>query len=507
MGAIRPDTIVLNWLLALPFFAALCAEIFPRLSLGAHAEREAEALRRGPFLLGALASLMGVGLGISLIPQTLGGSPVAVDYWWTRDLYHLRFQADVLTAPVLVLLCAMGLLIHLYLAGLPLLPQPHHRAALVLAAQGCVVASCLSADLILMCFTMQLALICLWLLVYLDSPRAANTLLSVTYIGGAILLAGVLVMWNRVGDSSTSPLPMLLVPVEPHHLQWMSLLVLVGVLPLIACFPSSGWLLGVAEGSPALALAPGLLLPVAGMCIALRLIPGSVTLGLLPGLGAVGLILGAATLCWGALRAWLTISLRNVAAWLTVSQAGLFLIAIGAAASPTASPGLLQAGALHTLAAPAALLGVWLAAGAIRCRFGTDSIPDLAGVIGKAPLAGFALLVGGLSLAGLPPLPGFQMQRLLISGLLRDHQTWLAVVVLAADVIVAVAVLDTLRRLVSGTAVAAPRWSSPWLSVALIVVSIALVAAVGASAQLGNWSDLALRGALSISRSGISLPR
>lgn len=75
MGALRPDTVVLNWLLILPFCAALCAELFPRLNLGAHAEGEGEALKRGPFLLGALASLMGVALGVSLIPQRLADSP------------------------------------------------------------------------------------------------------------------------------------------------------------------------------------------------------------------------------------------------------------------------------------------------------------------------------------------------------------------------------------------------------------------------------------------------
>ncbi len=505
MGVMHPETIILNWLLILPFFAAVCAEMFPRLSLGPHTEREAEALRRGPFLLGALASLMGVGLGIALIPLTLGGQTVSADYWWTRDLYHLRFQADVLTAPILVLLCGMGVLIHLQLAGNPVFSQPHHRAALLLAAQGCVVASCLSADLVLICFLMQLALVILWLLISLDSPAAANSLLSAAYIGSMVFLAAILLIWNRVGDSSTASLPMLLIPMDAHALQWVCLLILIGVLPLIGGFPANGWLLGVAEGSPGLAVGPGLLLPVAGMCIALRLLPGSAMLGQLPGFGAIAIILGTASLWWGALRAWLTQGLRSLPAWLTVAQAGLLLLILGAATRPTASPMLLQAAALHALIAPAGLLAIWLAMGAIRSRFGTDAISELSGVFWRAPSAGIALLLGGLSLAGIPPLPGFQVQRLLIPALIHDHQTWLVVVALGADAVVAIAVLDTVRRLVAGRDGPVPRWSSPWLSAAVALAAIVLLVAAGSSVQLGNWSEQALRGALSISRSNLPL--
>ncbi|MBN2564529.1 MAG: hypothetical protein JXB46_02345, partial [Candidatus Eisenbacteria bacterium] len=94
MGLIQPDTVVLNWLLLVPFFAALCAEMFPRLALHVHDEREVASLQRGPFLLGALSCLMGFVIALSLVPQAMRGGPLTVDYWWTQNLYHLRFQID-----------------------------------------------------------------------------------------------------------------------------------------------------------------------------------------------------------------------------------------------------------------------------------------------------------------------------------------------------------------------------------------------------------------------------
>jgi formate hydrogenlyase subunit 3/multisubunit Na+/H+ antiporter MnhD subunit len=509
MGPLRPDTIILIWLLVLPFFAALCAALFPRLSVGVHSEREAEAMRRGPFLLGALASLMGVGLSVSLFPSAVGSSPVTADYWWTKDLYHLRFQADALSAAVLVALWGLGMLLHLHLAGHPLTSRPHRKAALLLAAQGCLAACCLGADLILICFLLQLALLCLWRLVHGDAPGAASSMLSVTLVGSAGVLGGALLIWVRSGDSSTAPLAMLLTAVEPSALAWMSLLVLLGLLPLIASLPANGWLPRVAEESPSLSLAPALLLPVTGLCLLLRLLPGAMTLALLPGLGAVALLLGAGTLWWGAIRSLLTGSLRHLAAWLTVAQAGPFLIALGAATNANAPPGIMRGAALQALAAPAALAAVWLAASTIRCRFGTDSISELAGLLRSAPLASVGLLIGGLSVAGLPPLPGFHVQRLLISGLLATHSYLPAVALLGADALMAVAVLDTVRRMLParGGPPLTARWTSPWLSASVALVVLAILVAGVAFAPLAEWSQQALRGALSISGGGLFTPR
>jgi formate hydrogenlyase subunit 3/multisubunit Na+/H+ antiporter MnhD subunit len=508
MGPLRPDTITLIWLLVLPFFAACCAALFPRLSLGVRSEREAEAMRKGPFLLGALASLMGLGLSVSLLPSAVGGAPIIADYWWTKDLYHLRFQADALSAAVLVALWGLGMLVHLHLAGHPLISQPHRRAALLLAAQGCLAACCLAADLILICFLLQLALLCWWWLVQRDAPGAAGSLLSVTLFGSAAVLGGALLIWVRVGDSSTAPLAMLLAAVEESALARMGLLVLLGLLPLIGSLPASGWLPRVAEEAPGLSLAAALLLPVTGLCLMLRLLPGAMGPALVPGLGAVALLLGAATLWWGAIRSLLTGSLRHLAAWLTIAQAGLFLIALGAAANADASSGIVRGAALQALAAPAALAAVWLAAGTIRCRFGTDAIPELAGLVKSAPLAGVGLLVGGLSVAGLPPLPGFQVQRLVVSGLLGTHSYVALVALLGADALVAIGVLDTLRRILpeAGRPLSS-RWGSPWLSASLALAVLAILAASVAPAPLAEWSQQALSGALSISGGGLFTPR
>jgi formate hydrogenlyase subunit 3/multisubunit Na+/H+ antiporter MnhD subunit len=395
MGLTQPDTVVLNWLLLLPFFAALCAELFPRLALHVHDEKEVEALRRGPFLLGALTALMGFGIALSLSPQALRGAPLTVDYWWTRDLYHLRFQADALSVAMCATLWAMGLVMHLYLAGLPAMSDVHHRAALLLAAQGCVAAACLSADLVLLFFLLELAVVCLWLLVRLDHQPAANGMLAAAHVGGLVFLGGVLLAWGRAGDTSLAALPFLLLAAESASLRPMAALVLLGLLPKLAAAPGHGWLPDAARGAPATALAPALLLPLAGGATLVRLLPGAFAVGLLPSLLPLALALGLFGLWAGAVRAWLAKGLLELAAWLTVSQAGLALIALGAGAAAERSPEMTRALVLHLPAAAAGLCCLWVGASAIRVRLGTEVIHNLGDSLKTAPLAVIALLVGG----------------------------------------------------------------------------------------------------------------
>ncbi len=500
MALIRPDTVVLSWLLALPFFAAICTELFPRLTLRVRSEQEAESLRRGPFLLGALASLMGLLLAGALLIGISPGRPAVVDFWWTRDFYHMRFQADLLSAALSAVVCAVGVLLHTLLAGVPALSHPHHRASLLLAAQGCALGACLSADLILLFFFLQATLVCLWGLVFMDGARSANQLLATVYLGSLVFLMGALLIWRRTADSSLAALPLLLVSAEPNALRVMALLVLLGILPKIASVPGHGWLPNLAGSVPFQAAAPCVLLPIVGGAALLRLLPASFMPASVSALGVVALFLGVVSLWWGAVRAWMAPTLRQLAAWLTVAQSGHLLIAVGASMSATAPSDITSAAILQLAVAPLALAVVWVGAGVIRVRFGTDALADLAGTAVTGPLALLALLAGGLSLAGVPPLPGFWVERLLVSGLIRDGHLWFSIVILGADLLIALAVLDAGRRMLPRREPAAePRWGSLCLSLSAALGIAMLLAAGLAGPQVAGWAQAVVRNVISIS--------
>ncbi len=496
---IRPDVVIVNWLLALPFFAAFCSELFPGIAARIHSKAEVEALAPGPFLLGALASVMGVVLALSLMPA-LGPGGVNINYWWTADFYHLRFAADGLAAFVILAIFGLGLLIHLHMAGLPKPSQPHHRAALLLAAQGCAVGAVLSADVVALVFLLELMLVCLWALAAMDAPKGAFRMLATAHVGGLLVLGGMLVAWQEAGDTSLAALPLLLVSADPGTTGIIAFGVLLGLLPLISGVPGHGWGPLLAKDGPAVALAPTSLLLLVGGYGLLRLLPGTLILPAVPALGGTAVVIGLCALGGGALRLWLARSLRQVAAWLTVAQAGHLLIALGVAAGINQSPACVRAASLHVLLTPLALIAVWSAASGMVTRVGTDAIAGLGGLFRQMPLVGVALLAGGMSIAGVPPLGGFRVQQQLLSGLVAEGRFVLTALLVIVDVIIALAVVGVFRRAflggISPPTVARP---SPWLSVQLVLVIAALLACGIWGASLVQWSEGVQNTILSIS--------
>jgi len=511
LAAIQQNSLILVWLFVLPFFVAGCAALFPRFSLRFHSDAERAAMAWAPFSLAALACVMGVGLTVSLLPTALTGGRVTADYWWTQDLYHFRLQADGLSLLAVFAVYLLGFLLHLHLVGLreagppaeatgTVNPTGAYRAALILAAQGCAIGALLSGDLIVLVFSLESGLICLWALVSVTAPRRGLRFLVAAQAGGTLVLGGGLLMWRQVGDTSIHALPLLLLSMNPPELRMVSALILLGLLPLISGAPAYGWLVSLLPLKRNVPMAPATLLVIVGTALMLRLLPGVLVLPGLPAFAALCLVLGLFSLWWGALRAWIATDLGAFAAWLTVAQSGYLLVALAAASSPTAPPSIMQAAALQVLLAPAAILAVWSVASYVAARTGSDALPGISGMTKTMPLAGVALLVGGLSLAGAPPLAGFHVQRWLISGLFVDGRWALGVVVILADLFIAAAVLGVFRQAFLRAEPPPPSApASPWLSgqLALLVGGIVLVGVW--PGPLMRWCEVIFRTTLSLS--------
>ena len=497
---IYPSTIFLNWLLALPFFGAAGAELFSRFARHLRSEEEARDTReRGPFALGALASLMGAALAATLLHAVWAGERLTADYWWMQGLYPLRFQADFLGASVALVIFLAGLLIHLHLLGRAGGEESGHRAALLLLAQGGASSAALSADIVVLLFMLCLTILALSALASRHSSPQAQWLFIAGHGGWLLVLVGALVMWREAGDTSLVSLPLLLLSAPPETLRLIGLATLLGVVPLLAVFPVHGWLPALARVSPGLVLGPVPLLMLAGGGVLLRLLPGSLELPLIPAVPAICVMLGLATLWWGALRAWLSRSLVGLAVWVTVAQSGYLLVALGAAGQASPPPELLQAASLHVLLGSIALVGLWSSVLVTAERAGTDSLAGLSGLYKVMPVAGATLLVSGLSLAGCPLLAGYSVQRLLIEGVLDRGRPLLATGLVVVDILLAIAVLNALRQaFLRREAAPSLRPASIWSTLALSLVSLILV-------TLGVWTTPAVNLARMITRSVLSL--
>ncbi len=398
---------------------------------------------------------------------------MTADYWWTRYLYELRFQADVLAVVGLLALYVLGFLFSLHFYALPTSSVPHRRAAYLLLAIGSAATMLLSADLVAMLFFSLLFLLALWLFARADGASEADRMLVYLAFGGTLLTAAVVMMWRQAGLTATTELPLALAGADPNFQHLLGLTALFGFVPLLAAFPASRWLAVQTRETLRAAMVCGPLLVAAASLLALRLLPGTGPLPLRPGLSTAATVLGILTLLWGAGGAWSSRHLRGLALWLTVAQSGLFLLALGLAARPlpAGSTTALQAALLLAVTAPATLLALWSVASAVLTRVGTDGYPGLGGLLPHLPVAAAACFLAGLSLAGVPPLPGFWIQRVLLTG-----RSWgLILFVLLVDAVVLYAVLSGLWETFLSMKMAPPlkpnrRWLGNQLAFAALVV-------------------------------------
>jgi hydrogenase-4 component B len=144
--------------------------------------------------------------------------------------------------------------------------------------------------------------------------------------------------------------------------------------------------------------------------------------------GMIVLAIGGATAAMGILYATLQRDLKTLLAYSTVENIGVVFAALGLALAFLAN-GMRAAAAL---AATAALFHVFnhtvfksllfFGAGAVLNATGERSIEKLGGLIHRMPHTAFAVLIGCVAIAALPPLNGFASEWLLFQAILLSPE-------------------------------------------------------------------------------------
>jgi hydrogenase-4 component F len=136
---------------------------------------------------------------------------------------------------------------------------------------------------------------------------------------------------------------------------------------------------------------------------------------------------------------------KRLFAFSTVEHMGIILTAIGLGAS-AADYGAMQQIVNHSVTKSFC----FFAAGVTLLAVGTREIAAVRGLIRRAPIAGAALIFGGLAVAGAPPLAVFLSEfAILKAGLTQGH--YVATGLLAAFIVIAFfGVMAHLNRMVFG---------------------------------------------------------
>lgn len=282
-----------------------------------------------------------------------------------------------------------------------------------------------SADSMLTLFLgleiMSLPIYALVLLAY-RRPQAAEAAIKYLVLGGtatAMLLMGAALAYGSSGSLALSAFAQVLAQGDGLA-RTACVLVLLSFFIKAAIVPFHGWAPDAYEAASVSVTAFMATLVKAGVMLALLRLVGGSTLA--APLLQIAALLPLASIVWGNLAAMRQASLRRIVAYSGIAHAGYLMLAL------LAAPALrLQTVAFYLLAYGLANLLALAALPADDDDTRRDQLEHLRGLARRSPAA--ALLVGAsmLSLAGIPPLPGFVAKFNLFSEVLAAGHVGVAV--------------------------------------------------------------------------------
>jgi multicomponent Na+:H+ antiporter subunit A len=381
----------------------------------------------------------------SQLATVASGDAVVEATPWVPGLgVELSFHLDGLALLFALLITGIGTLIVLYaseyLKGHPLQGRFYgYLLGFMMSMVGLV-----TADNILLLFIFwELTSITSYLLIGFDHDKAearksALQALVVTGLGGLAMLAGVILLaimaggeWNLSTILATEGLT--------EHALWPAALtcLLLGAFTKSAQFPFHFWLPNaMAAPTPVSAYLHSSTMVKAGVYLVMRLNPAFLDDPLWSWMLAG---FGGTTMVVGALLATRETQFKKVLAYSTVSSLGIMVMFTGL--SGTAVTGDSAYAEYGAKAAVAYLLAhalfkacLFLVAGTVTHETGVKDVEKLGGLFGSMKVTAVCGLVGGLSMAGVPPLFGFVGKELMLKAGLHPSgigMNWAGVVTAA----------------------------------------------------------------------------
>jgi len=352
---------------------------------------------------------------------------------------------DGLSALILLLVALVGTTAAIYSVGYVARRNPSPgKLRLYHANYNLFIFSMLAIPLLaeptVVWIVVELTTLCSALLVAFENTRealeAAWKYVVLSLMGAGIALFGFLVLFAALHTTGASPytwsgLIAAAPRMPPLLVQTAFLLILIGLGTKVGLVPMHTWLPDAHSQAPSPVCA--LLSGIETTCILyviLRLFP---VVQAVPGAHAErwALVLGLISVGTAAFLLLQVSDYKRLFAYSTVEHMGIILTAVGLGAS-AADYGAMQQIVNHSVTKSFC----FFAAGATLLAVGTRDIGLVRGLLHRAPAAGAALMLGGLAIAGAPPLAVFLGElSILKAGLARGH--YVATGLLALFIVIA----------------------------------------------------------------------
>ncbi len=387
---------------------------------GAGIARPLATLARWLLVAGAVAGAIAGGLGVA-------GSGERLDLTGALALTGAGgLHVDPLSGLFLLICCAVAVPA-LIASDRSRTARPRLPAALALTL-GAVVVILTADHLFVLLFGWESLTLGFYLLTGFDRNRRGRARASIAAAvfgkaSGAALLLGGALLAGRAHSLSMSDLGGVTGPAQAaaYALLLLGFAIKAGVVPVQVWLP------------PAYAAAPGPARPLmAGVAVNVAFYGMVRTLAVLGPppvwLVTVLLLLAGVTALLGIAHASVNVQLTGLVAWSSVENAGLITAGFAMALvgsvehlTPLVAAGLL-ASLMQVIAHSLGKSLLFCSAGLVEDAFDTVALDDLRGIVRSLPVAGTGLVIGSLTLAGLPLTAGFASEWLTLEALMQQFR-------------------------------------------------------------------------------------
>jgi len=405
-------------------------------------------LRRGTvaWLIAWVTSWASAAVAIAIMLRVLDSGTISYALGGWPAPWGIEYRVDAVNAFVLVLVSIVGALIVPYArrsVGAEIRSEQHYLywAAYLLCLAG-LLGVTITGDAFNIFVFLEISSLASYILIAFGRDRralvASYQYLIMGTIGATFIVIGIGLLYLMTGTLNLADMSIRISEMPLHRPLLAALAFLtVGILLKLALFPLHLWLPNAYAYAPSVTTA--FLAATATKVAVYLLLRFSFTVfgrshifEQLP-FEEILLALSVAAMFIASLVAIFQDDVKRMFAYSSVAQIGYITLGIGMASSSG-----LTGSIVHMFNHAVAKGAIFLLLGCVALRIGQPAMSQLAGLAKRMPLTAAGLVVGGLSLIGIPGTVGFVSKWYLVLAALEKGWWWLAGLVLMSSLLAVV---------------------------------------------------------------------
>jgi len=400
-------------------------------------------VRRGAWFLAVAVSWTALAIAIALVLKVheTGTISYAIGNW--PPPWGIEYRVDALNSFVLVLVCSIGAIVAPYARSSVIAELPRDLHYLFFTMYSLCLAGLLgitiTGDAFNLFVFLEISSLSTYVLIALGRDRrallAAYQYLVMGTIGATFYIVGVGLLYLMTGTLNLADMARRLQNVHEMRPVLAALaFITAGVGLKLALFPLHFWLPNAYTYAPS-AITAFLAATATKVSVYVLLrfyfvifgVP--LVFGRLP-MAEVLITLSVVAVVSASLVAAFQGDLKRMLAYSSVAQIGYITLGMGLANEPG-----LTGAVVHLFNHGLTKGALFLLLGCVSLRLGSTSLKKASGIARTMPLTSFGIVVGGLSLIGIPGTAGFISKWYLVLGAIALGHWWLAALLVASSLI------------------------------------------------------------------------